>query len=95
MSVFRLASHLGKTISELDITWSEFVYWQAYLRLEPTEEPANKRTAAVLAQITNMSGRSLRNNKTVSGDDFLGGKDRAQSAEEQIAFMRSIDGDDE
>jgi len=95
MSVFRLAAYLGKTISELDITWDEFVYWQAYLCLEPPEEPANKRTAVLLAQITNMSGRSLRNNKTVSGDDFLGKKDRVQTAKEQIAFMRSIDGDDE
>lgn len=88
MATFRLASHLGKTVSELDISWDEFVYWMAYLRLEPPEQAANVRNAALMAQITNMSGRSLRNNKTVTADDFLGKKQ--QTMEEQIAFFKSL-----
>ena len=88
MAAFRLASHLGKTVSELDISWDEFVYWMAYLHLEPPEEPANVRNAALMAQITNMSGRSLKNNKTVTADDFLGKK--KQTMQEQIAFFKSL-----
>lgn len=60
------------------------------MNLRPPEEPANRRAAALMAQITNMSGRSSR--KTVTADDFLGGH-KEQSAEEQIAFMRSIGGE--
>ena len=92
MAAFRLAFYLGKTVSELDITWEEFIHWQAYLRLEPPDEPANVRNAALMATITNMSGRSLPKNKTVAVDDFLGTKKRQQSAEEQIAFMRGLGG---
>lgn len=88
MAAFRLASHLGKTVSELDITWEEFVYWQAFLKIEPPDEPAMRRTAALMAQITNMSGRSLKNNKTVSADDFMGKK--MQTPDEQIAFFKSL-----
>lgn len=92
LAAFRLASHLGKTVAELDITWEEFVYWQAYLRMEPPDEADNRRTAAVLAQITNMAGKSLPKGKQVSAEDFLG-RPRQQTAEEQIAFMRGLGGD--
>lgn len=78
-------------MSELDITWEEFVYWQAYLQIEPPDQRDNERTAAVLAQITNMSGKSLEDGKTVTADDFLG-KGKVQTAEEQIAFMRGLGG---
>ena len=90
LAAFRLASHLGKTLSELDITWEEFVYWQAYFHLEPPEEPAMQRTAAILAQITNMSGKSLPKGKTVTADDFIGRKSNVQSIEDQIAFFKTL-----
>ena len=86
------AVYLGKTVSELDMPWDEFVYWQAFLRLEDPEEPANKRTAALLAQITNMSGKSLPKGKTVTADDFIGAPKKAQSMEDQIAFFKSLKG---
>ena len=90
LAAFRLAYLLGKTVSELDITWEEFIYWQAYFRIEPPEEPANVRNAALMAQITNMAGRSLKDNKSVTIDDFLGRKKKPQSMEEQIAFFKSM-----
>lgn len=93
MGVFRLAFLLRKTISELDISWREFMYWQAYLKLEPPDQGDNQRTAALMAQITNMSGKSLREGKKVTADDFLDtGKTKVQSMEEQIAFMKSLGG---
>ena len=88
-AAFRLAYLLGKTVSELDITWEEFVYWQAYFSMEPPDAGDNARTAAVLAQITNMSGKSLPKGKTVTADDFLG-KKKQQTIKEQIAFMRGL-----
>jgi len=78
MAAFRLALLLGKTVSELDMSWDEFVYWQAYLKLEPPEDGHNKRTAALLAQITNMSGKSLPQGKKVTINDFMG-KPKRQS----------------
>ncbi len=89
MALFRLALLLGKTISELNISGAEFLYWDAYLRIEPPQQGDNQRAAALMAQITNMSGRSLKDKKTVSPDDFLG-KQSVQSADEQIAFMKSL-----
>lgn len=83
---------MGKTVSELDITWDEFIYWQAYLRIEPPEESARIRNAALMATITNMSGRSLPNRKMVGIDDFLGKEKPRQTAEQQIAFMKSLGG---
>lgn len=67
----------------------EFMYWTAYLELEPPEMPALRRTAAIMAQITNMAGRSLPDKKFVDADDFLGTKKR-QTMEEQLAFMRGL-----
>ena len=89
MAAFRLALLLGKTLSELEMTWDEFVYWQAFLKLEPPDQGDNVRTAALLAQITNMAGKSLREGKSVSINDFLG-KPKRQSMEDQIAFMRGL-----
>ena len=77
---------------ELDITWDEFIYWQAYLDIERPNEAANQRTAAILAQITNMSGRSMPTGKMVTPEDFFGER-KGQTAEQQIMFMRSIGGD--
>lgn len=88
--MFRLAFQLGKTVSELaEITWDEFIYWQAYLGIEPPDEAENLRTAALLSQITNMAGKSLPKGKTVSPDDFLGRR-KPQTPQEQIAIMRSL-----
>jgi len=90
MGVFRLALLLGKTVSELDMSWREFQYWQAYLNLAPPDKAANERTAALLAQITNTAGRSLPDKKMVKPGDFLGEQSAtAQSIADQIAFMKS------
>ena len=80
-------------MDELDITWDEFVYWQAYLTIEHPEEGDNQRTAALLAQITNMSGKSMRDGKSVTADDFLGRKKETpvQSMEEQIRVFKAMD----
>ena len=91
MGLFRLALLLGKTVAELkrQMSWREFLHWQAYLHLEPPDKPANERTAALMAQITNMAGRSLPDQKRVTADDFLG-KPKTQSMQDQIAFMKSL-----
>lgn len=86
--MFRLASHLGKTVAELDISWREFMYWQAYFDDEPPEAPANHRTAAVLAQIANFSGRSLPDGKRVKASDYLPKK--PQTLDQQKAFFKSL-----
>lgn len=91
LAAFRLAGFLGKTLDELlDLSWDEFVHWQAFMRLEPPEQAANQRTALLLAQITNMAGRSLKGNKRVSAEDFLGKKQQKQSMADQIAFFKSM-----
>lgn len=71
------------------MSWREFAYWQEYLRIEHPERGANLRAAALMAQITNMSGRSLPEKKMVTPEDFLGEK-KPQSMEEQIAFMKGL-----
>ena len=100
MGVFRLALLLGKTVSELDMSWREFTYWNAYLQLEPPEGSAAKNTAALLAQITNMAGRVLPGKKLVKPEDFYSGAGfpgkveektvKTQSLQEQIDFMKSL-----
>ena len=50
------------------------------------------RTAALMAQITNMSGKSLPKGKTVSVDDFMGKSKKGQSIDDQIAFFKSLKG---
>ena len=91
MGVFRLALLLGKTISELNMSWREFLYWQAYLNIEPPDTGDNQRTAALLAQITNMSGRALPSNKRVAPSDFLGNAEPvSMSIDNQIAFMKTL-----
>ena len=70
--------------------WREFVLWQAYFEIEPPDMPANERSAAVMATIANMAGKSLPQGKTVTVDDLLGRARPAQSIEQQIAFMKSL-----
>lgn len=73
------------------ISLREFHAWLAYLKLEPPEEGENQRTAALLAQITNMAGRSLPGKKTVKPEEFMPKKAKQrQTAEEQLAFMQSL-----
>ena len=44
-----------------------------------------------MAQITNMSGKVLRDGTSVTPDDFLGkGRASRQSIEEQIAFFKAM-----
>jgi hypothetical protein len=69
----------------------EFFMWLAYLKMEPPEEAENVRMAALMAQITNMAGRSLPGKKFVDAEDFLGGKQQ-QTLDEQKAFMKSMTG---
>ena len=89
--MFRLALLLNKTVAELcdAMSWTEFLYWQAYLELEPPDRDANHRAAAIMAQLTNMSGKSLKDGKSVTPDDFLGVK-KQQTAAEQIAFLKGL-----
>jgi hypothetical protein len=84
--VFRLAALLGKTVSELNITWREFLHWQAYLKMEPVDAGDNARTASLMACITNMSGKVVK--KAVSPSDFLPKK--PQTPEQQKAFFKSL-----
>lgn len=88
--MYRLAFLLHKTVGEIrQMPMSEFTYWQAYFRLHPPEQPALERTAALMATITNMSGRSLPAKKFVTPDDMLGRR-KVQTAEQQIAFMKGL-----
>jgi hypothetical protein len=77
-----------RPVSELNMTWREFCHWQAFLHENPPEASDDRRVAALMAQITNMSGRSLRDNKRVSAADFLGGE-KEQTMQQQIDFMRT------
>jgi len=76
------------------MTWREFTYWMAYLELEPPDQGDNYRSAMMLAQITNMSGRSLPEGKRVKPEDFLGNAEKpvttAQSEADQKAFLQSL-----
>jgi hypothetical protein len=66
----------------------------AYLEMEPPDQGDNYRSALMLAQITNMSGRSLPEGKRVKPDDFLGNAEKqvtaAQSENDQKVFMQSL-----
>jgi hypothetical protein len=88
LALFRLASHLGKTVAEMDMTWREFIYWQAYLAEEPPEQGANHRAASLMAQIANYAGKSLPDGKRMKASDFLPRK--AQSAHQQRAFFQNL-----
>lgn len=72
------------------MTRREFNQALAFLQLNPPEESANVRTAAVMAQIANFSGRSLPDKKMVSADDYLGKKKQAQTPAEQMAFLKAL-----
>jgi len=89
--VFRLAFLLHKSVDDvLAMSWDEFMHWQAYFVLEPPGQADDQRFAALMAQVTNMAGRSLPDRKTVKPSDFLGKPRRAQTAEEQIAFLKGL-----
>lgn len=90
-AVYRLAFLLRRPVSELaGMSLSEFAHWQAFLAMEPPDKGDNERTAALMATITNMSGKSLPKNKTVKAEDFLGRKKQRQTMEQQIAFMKGL-----
>ena len=73
------------------MSWREFLHWQAYLKIESPERADNVRTASLMAQITNMSGRSLPDKKMLSAADFLGEqKTPEQSMQDQINFMKGL-----
>jgi len=71
----------------LNISWTEFCHWQVYLNKHPPEAADNKRVAALMATITNMSGKQLPSGKKVKAEDFL--PKPKQSPQDQIAFMKS------
>ncbi len=73
------------------MSWREFLHWQAYLQIENPEQGDNVRCASLMAQITNMSGKSLSDKKWMSAEDFLGGgKTQGQSMQDQINFMKGL-----
>lgn len=78
-----------RPLTELRITWREFLYWQAFLTEEHPDLAENRRTASLMATITNMSGKVMKDNQQVTAEDFLGGP-KPQTMEQQIAFMRSL-----
>ena len=81
-------------MSELDITADEFIHWQSFLLMEPPDDAENRRAAAIMATITNMAGRSLKDGKKVSADDFYGTKEEwLQTAAEQIALLKGLGSD--
>jgi hypothetical protein len=89
-----LAAFFKRPVSELDISYEEFMHWLAYLELEPPDYGATYRTALVLERITNMSGKSVK--KPVKVDDFMPKApviEMAQTIDEQKAFLRSIRGE--
>ena len=56
--------------------------------MEPPDQSENARAAAIMAVITNMSGKSLPKGQSVKADDFLGRS--GQTAEQQIEFLKSL-----
>ena len=74
------------------MSWREFLHWQAYLKIEYPERGANQRAGCLMAQITNMSGRSLPDKKMLSAADFLGEAEKTpgQSMQDQINFMKGL-----
>lgn len=89
-AVYRLAFYFKRPVSELNITWREFLHWQAYFGINPPEEGDNQRTALLLAQITNMSGRSLPDRKRVNPEDFMRKREKPQTAQDQKAFILGL-----
>ena len=90
--MYRLAFYFKRPVSELNITWREFLHWQAYLEMEPPEQGDNNRTAALLSQITNMAGRSLPDRKRVKPEDFMGKPQKVQTEQNQKAFLQGLGG---
>ncbi len=62
--------------------------------MEPPDDAENRRAAAIMATITNMSGRSLKDGKKVLAEDFYGTKEEwLQTASEQIALLKGLGSD--
>jgi len=90
LAAFRLAFYFHRPVSELNISFREFLLWLEYLRIEPPDKSANERTASLMAQITNMAGRSLPDRKTMSMRDFL--PQKPQTPMEQKAMFMALTG---
>jgi len=90
--VYRLAFYLKRPVCELNMSWRELLHWQAYLEIEPPEQGDNNRTSALLAQITNMAGRSLPDRKRVTPEDFMRKPERRQTEQDQKAFLQGFGG---
>jgi hypothetical protein len=92
LAAWRLAFHWKRPLSELNISRREFNQALAYLQIEPIDEGDNKRTASLMAQISNWSGRCK---KWLSADDYLGKPQEIkpmQTTEQQKSFMRGMKG---
>lgn len=90
-AAYRLAFQLKKLPSEIfAMPQREFFRCLAYMSIEPPEEPANRRTASLMAQIANFAGRQLKDGKHMSADDYLGKPKTKQTAAEQIAFLKGL-----
>lgn len=94
-AAYRLAFYLKRPVSELTITWREFLHWQAYLAIDPPDEGDNQRTALLLAQITNMAGRSLPDRKRVNPEDFIRKREKQQTVEDAKAFLMGLRGNED
>ena len=88
--MYRLAFQLKKLPAEiLSMSKREFHQCLAFMQIEPPEQGDNMRTASLMAQIGNFAGKSLKEGKTLSADDYLGKPQQPtyQTAEEQKAFL--------
>ena len=88
MLAYRLANHFRRPVSELDISVREFYHWIAYLKLHPPDDGDNQRTAALMATITNMSGKSVK--QSVKAEDFYQKPQPKQRPEDQMDFLRAF-----
>lgn len=83
MSVQQLVGAMG---------WREFQLWQEYMKQYPPDRGEQLRTAALMACITNMSGKSMPEGKRVTTRDFLPEDDplNLQTQDQTLAFMRAM-----
>lgn len=72
------------------MTRREFNQALAFLQLNPPEEPANTRTAHLMAQIANFAGKSLQKGRTAKAEDYLSKPKQKQTAKDQIAFLKGL-----
>ena len=76
------------------MTRREFNLCMAYMQVEPPEHGAEIRTASIMAQITNMSGRVLPDKKMVSASDFISKPETPQTPqtpEQQKDILRGFE----